>query len=87
MNLTKYIVLLLPVLFPVSLFAQGVEITAGANITVSGASSIQIVNGDFINNGSYVKGNETLTMSGSTAKQISGNNNTEIYNLIVSNTA
>ncbi len=86
MNLTKYIVLLLPVLFPVSLFAQGVEITAGANITVSGASSIQIVNGDFINNGSYIKGNETLTMSGSTAKQISGNNNTDIYELIVSNT-
>jgi len=67
-------------------FAQGVEITAGGNITVSGASSIQIINGDFINNGSYIKGTETLTMSGTTAKLMTGNNNTEIYNLVITNT-
>ena len=67
-------------------FAQGIEITSGGNITAIGLASIQIDNGSFTNNGTYTKGTETITMSGSTAKLITGNSSTDVNNLIISNT-
>lgn len=69
---------------------QGIEITnvsTAGSITVTGAASIEINNGGFINNGIYTKGNETVIYSGNTSKTISGSSNTDFYNVSVTNTA
>jgi len=66
--------------------AQGIDITTGGSIAITGAATIEIENGDFINNGTYTKGTETVTMSGTTAKTMSGTTNTVLNNLIISNT-
>lgn len=67
--------------------AQGINITSGGTIAVSGAAQIAIDNGDFVNNGTYSKGTESVIMSGSTAKTMSGSGTTNMYNLSVTNTA
>jgi len=61
-------ILCLPVLqlFPYLSFGQGIEIQTGASITNTGAATIEINNGGFINNGTYTKGGETVTFSGIT---------------------
>ncbi len=66
--------------------AQGITIASGASITIVGSPSIEIKNGDFINNGTYSKETETMIFSGNTAKTISGSSNTEINNLVINNT-
>lgn len=65
--------------------SQGINISSGGNITATGAASLLINNGGFVNNGTYTKGTETVTFSGSTANIITGNN-TDMYNLSVTNT-
>lgn len=70
--------------FPVAAFAQGIEIGSGASVTVTGDASIEINNGSFVNNGTYTKGTETVSLTGSTAATVSGSN-TVFNNLVISN--
>ena len=64
----------------------GIEITTGGSITLISTATIEIANGGLINNGTYTKGSETVTFSGTTAKTISGTSNTSMHNLSVTNT-
>jgi len=70
-------------LTPFNSFAQGIEITSGGTITVTGAATIDISDGGIINNGTYTKGTETVTISGTTVGSISGASTTALYNLII----
>jgi len=81
-------ILCLPVLqlSPYFSFGQGIEIQTGASITNTGAATIEINNGGFINNGTYTKASETVTFSGATPKTISGSSITDMYILAISNT-
>lgn len=80
------IVLLFPIIYQGSLcFGQGIEIESGASITISGAASIEITDGGFINNGSYTKDSETTAFSGTAAHTIFGTSITDFYNLSNSN--
>jgi hypothetical protein len=85
--ITIYITIFSVVFFcPMITLSQGIEITSGGNITVTGSANIEIRNGDFINNGTYTKGSETFTMSGNIAKTISGSGSTYIQKLSITNT-
>jgi hypothetical protein len=77
--------LMLPFAIPEAGAAQGIEITSGAAITVTGNAIIVLDNQGFINNGTYTKGTETVTFSGNTAKTMSGSSNTDLYNLSITN--
>ena len=75
-------------LAPAIMLAQGIEITSTGSIACSGAATIEISNGSFINNGTYTKGAETFTMSGATTpREISGSALSGFNNLTLSNTA
>jgi len=67
-------------------FGQQIRISTGAYLNIMGTSYIRIDNGDLINNGAYARGTETVTLSGTTAKTISGSSNTALYNLVMTNT-
>lgn len=73
-------------LLPNFIFAQGIEIESGASITITGAATIEISAGNFVNNGTYTKGTETVTFSGILADTISGSSNTVFNNLVITNT-
>jgi len=73
-------------LIPLKSYAQGIEMTSGGTITVTGAATIDISDGGIINNGTYTKGTETVTLSGTTAKSISGANALTVNNLVISST-
>jgi hypothetical protein len=66
-------------------FGQQVIINSGAYLKNSATAYIRINNGGLVNNGTYTKGTETITFSGSTANTISGGS-TDIYNLTITNT-
>jgi hypothetical protein len=66
--------------------AQGIKLGSGAYFTTTGAATIQITDGGFVNNGTYIKGLETITLSGTSAQAISGSSSTDIYNLSITNT-
>jgi hypothetical protein len=80
-----FIVFCIVLFLPYIVFSQGIKITTGGNIKVSGAAIINIVDGNFVNNGTYNNGTETVTMSGTSAKTMSGNGNTSMYHLNVTN--
>jgi len=69
---------------PVS--GQQLKINSGAYLINSGAAYVIINNTDLVNDGTYVKGTETVTLSGNTARTISGSSDTNLYNLSVTNT-
>ncbi len=73
-------------LIPFADFAQGIEIQSGGVIAISGNASIEINNGNLVNNGTYTKGTETVTFSGTVTDTISGSSNTAFNNLAVTNT-
>lgn len=73
--------------FPHTTIAQGVNITSGGSISVTGTASIAIKNGDFVNNGTFIKDSETVTFSGNTARFISGTSNTDLNDLFITNTS
>lgn len=81
--LTRSIPVLL--LLPFASQGQGIEITSGGRIAATGAASIEISNGNFINNGTYTKGTETVIFSGNTAKTISGTALSDFNNLTIAN--
>jgi len=81
----KFGLMLVFQLIPVCIFSQGIEIKSGANVKATGAASIRIYNGNFVNNGTYSNGTEIFTMSGNAAKTMSGNGTTNIYQLNVTN--
>ena len=66
--------------------AQGIEMLSGGTIAVSGGATIELNNQGFVNNGSFTKGTETVTFSGTSPRTISGSSNTALYNLQVTNT-
>lgn len=68
---------------PLHALAQGIEIVSGGNVTAIGAATIEISNGGIINNGTYTKGTETVTISGTTAGSISGTSTTTLNNLTI----
>jgi len=74
-------------LMPFASQGQGIEIPSGGNITATGAATIEINNGGFINNGTYTKGTETFTMSGATPGTISGTALSDFNNLSITNSA
>ena len=83
-NKFQYIAAML-ILISSVLQAQGIEITSGGSIAVTGAATIEINNGDFKNNGTYSNGTEQVSMTGNSAKTMSGNGSTNMYNLYLSN--
>jgi hypothetical protein len=66
--------------------AQGIEITSGGKIECVSSASLEIQNGNFINNGTYTMGAENFTFSGTTNGSISGSSNNDIYSLTINNT-
>lgn len=68
------------------LIGQGIDIKSTAYVRVSGAASVLVQDGGIINNGTYTKGTETVTLSGTAAKTISGISNTSVNNMLVTNT-
>ena len=88
-HFTRFILILSPFLAVQSIStAQGIIIQPGASIYVTGNPSILIDNGNLVNNGTYTRGTETITMSGnSSARMISGSSNSDINNLTITNTA
>jgi hypothetical protein len=86
-NILNFILFLQVLLIlPNESMGQGINLGPGAFITNTGASTIQITDGGFINNGTYVKDLETITFSGTSAQTILGSSNTEVYNLSITNT-
>ena len=77
-------------MLPFSIWAQntGIYITNGAGIVTSGASSILITNGGFVNNGVFTASSENnFIMNGNSAQIIGGTASTTFNNLTVNNTA
>jgi hypothetical protein len=68
------------------IFGQQINISSGAYFNNSGSTYIVVNNGNFVNNGTFNKDTETVIFSGNTARTISGNSNTDMYNLSVTNT-
>lgn len=71
--------------FPFHSFSQGIEITSGGGISITGAATIVVENGNFVNNGTYTKGSEVFTMSGNSEKTMSGISSTSMHNLSITN--
>jgi hypothetical protein len=71
---------------PMLVFGQQVNISSGAYFNSTGAPYININNADLVNNGTYTKDAETITFSGNIEKTISGTSNTDIHNLLITNT-
>lgn len=65
--------------------AQGIEITSTASIQAVGNASIEITNGNFVNDGTYTMGTENLIFSGSVLGNILGLSNNDFYHLTVNN--
>jgi len=80
------ILLILLILIPSALISQGINIITGGIIKSTGTAFIKIIDGNFVNNGTYINGEETVIMSGSSAKTISGSGTTTMYNLEITNT-
>ncbi|MEI7503845.1 MAG: hypothetical protein WCJ61_11230, partial [Paludibacter sp.] len=68
-------------LFPILVLAQGINIGSSASISIIGAPTIKIIDGNFVNNGTFNKGAETVIMSGTTAATMTGSGTTTMYNL------
>jgi hypothetical protein len=78
--------LLFPLIFQGALcFGQGIEIESGATIAITGAASLEIVDGDLNIAGSYTSDVETIKMSGSTKATIEGGA-ISLYDLEITNT-
>ena len=78
------ILVLCAISFP--LYGQQIIISSGAYINSSGAAYIIISNANLVNNGTYTKGTETVTLSGNSANTISGTGTTDLYALSITNT-
>lgn len=65
---------------------QGLNIQPEAHLKISGAVGISIINGNFTNNGTYMKDTETLILSGNSPRIISGNGSTQVNDLQINNT-
>lgn len=72
-------------LMPYKSIAQ-FTIGAGATVTITGSATFTLQNVGFTNNGTYTKGTETVTFTGTEAKTISGSSNTGMYNVQIQNT-
>lgn len=68
------------------MYGQQMIISSGAYINNSGAAYITISNANLVNNGTYTKGTETVTLSGNSAGTISGSGSTDLYALSITNT-
>jgi len=84
LQLLRYLSFLLVI--PFTAHAQGIDIPSGATVVVTGAATIEVIDGNLVNNGTYTKGGETFTMSGTSPAMISGTSLSDFNNLTVSNT-
>ncbi len=84
LQLIRYLSFLLVI--PFLAHAQGIEIPSGASMAATGAATIEVIDGNLVNNGTYTKGSETFTMSGTSGALISGSSLSDFNNLTVSNT-
>ncbi len=73
------------ILWTLTSIAQGIEITSNAFVQAVGNATIEITDGNFTNNGTYMMGTENLIFSGSTLGSISGSSNNDFYHLTVNN--
>ena len=63
---------------------QGINIATGGSIDATGASSIFIQNGSFVNDGTFTaSSSNTVILSGTTVQAISGSSATTFYNLTI----
>lgn len=89
MNSKRKLYLAFPVLLaltPLQTHAQGIEIASGGTVAITGAATIEISDGGIINNGTYTKGTETVTLSGTSNKSISGSTALNVNSLVVGST-
>lgn len=68
-----------------NVYSQGIEISSSAYVQSVGNARIEIIEGNFINNGTYIKGTENFIFSGVTAKEILGSSDTEFHDLTLNN--
>lgn len=85
-NILSQLFLPLFFLLPTLSKSQGIEIEPGANVSIVGEATIEINNGNFINNGTYTKASEIMTFSGATPGEISGSSASVINDLRIVNT-
>lgn len=84
-NFIKILFLILSYDVCQNIAAQGIEISPGGKIECIGSTTLEINDGNFINNGTYTMGNETFTLSGTSNGLVSGSSNNDIYNLNANN--
>lgn len=85
-NLRSIILVLLSVWLPVQLSAQGLRISRGANVVVSGDAKIVLQDAGIISQGSFTPGSSTVVFTGDAATGnaiIAGNSSTSFHNIRV----
>jgi len=85
-KLFQYIFLFSLSVISINSQGQGLNILPEANLRISGAVGITIHNGNFTNNGAYIKDAETIILSGNSPQIISGNGTTLVNDLQINNT-
>lgn len=71
-------------IFSLAIKAQGILINSGGRIESVSTATIEIINGNFNNNGTFIMGNGNLIFSGTITDSIKGISNNDFYNLTVS---
>lgn len=66
---------------------NGLIITPGAQLTMSGNATLTLQNANLVNNGTFEPGNGSVRMTGTAAGNISGNNPAAFFNLLIANSA
>lgn len=66
-------------------FSQGIEINTGASIVSVGNTSLEIDDGNFVNNGTFIRGTGTVIFTGTALANILGSSNNDFYKLTINN--
>lgn len=64
---------------------NGLIITPGAQLTMSGNATLTLQNANLVNNGSFEPGNGSVRMTGTAAGNIGGSNPAAFFNLLIAN--
>lgn len=88
MNSIKYLRngghLVMLMLLPVALSAQGIQVTNGGHLVLTGAVKVVLHNAGITNNGNVAPGNATVFFTGSQNARIAGNNSLPFTDVIMS---
>lgn len=79
----KIYILILQIISVVFIYPQGITITTNGKIECIGSASIEITDGNFINNGIFLPGTSKILMQSIIPVEIGGNNNITFYKLAV----